>query len=150
MTILHTNIEFKVHNFNATTSLSPKQSRLTARWEEDRKSDGTKWKFLEHRGPMFAPEYKRLPKDARGWFQYNGDLMHLTDGTQEVAGFYAKMLDHDFTTRDVFNNNFFKVILCKLMANASETVTLSSLITHFWSNEIGVTFSTLAQKLYEI
>ena len=58
---------------------------------------------------MFAAEYERLPKDARGWLEYDGQYMNLSDGTEEVAGFYAKMLSHDFTTRDVFNNNFFKV-----------------------------------------
>ena len=25
-----------------------------------------------------------------------------------MAGFYARMLDHDYTTRDLFNKNFFK------------------------------------------
>ena len=34
--------------------------------------------------------------------------MELSDTAEEVAGFYARMLDHDYTTRDVFNTNFFK------------------------------------------
>lgn len=34
--------------------------------------------------------------------------MALSEGAEEVAGFYAKMLDHDYTTKDVFNTNFFK------------------------------------------
>lgn len=33
--------------------------------------------------------------------------MKLSTDAEEVAGFYAKMLEHDFTTKDVFNNNFF-------------------------------------------
>ena len=34
--------------------------------------------------------------------------MKLSEPTEEVATFYAKMLDHDYTTKPVFNNNFFK------------------------------------------
>ena len=31
------------------------------RWEEEKKNDGTKWSFLEHKGPVFAPDYEPLP-----------------------------------------------------------------------------------------
>lgn len=34
--------------------------------------------------------------------------MRLSQDAEEVAGFYARMLDHDYTSKDVFNNNFFK------------------------------------------
>ena len=34
-------------------------------WEEEKKNDGTKWRFLEHRGPLFAPDYDKLPKSVR-------------------------------------------------------------------------------------
>ena len=34
--------------------------------------------------------------------------MHLSEETEEVATFYGKMLDHDYTTKEVFNKNFFK------------------------------------------
>ena len=33
--------------------------------------------------------------------------MKLSEGAEEVAGFYARMLDHDYTTKEVFNKNFF-------------------------------------------
>ncbi len=39
-------------------------------WEEDRVDDGTKWKFLEHKGPVFAPEYEPLPDHVK--FYYEG------------------------------------------------------------------------------
>ena len=39
-------------------------------WEEVRQDDGTKWKFLEHKGPVFAPPYERLPDDVG--FYYGG------------------------------------------------------------------------------
>lgn len=32
----------------------------------------------------------------------------MSEEAEEVAGFYAKMLDHDYTTKDIFNTNFFK------------------------------------------
>lgn len=34
--------------------------------------------------------------------------MSLSEDAEEVAGFYARMLDHDYTSKEVFNNNFFK------------------------------------------
>ena len=33
--------------------------------------------------------------------------MALCPATEEVATFYGRMLDHDYTTREVFNKNFF-------------------------------------------
>ena len=37
----------------------------------------------------------------------SGKLMKLSENAEEVAGFYARMLDHEYTTREVFNKNFF-------------------------------------------
>ncbi|XP_076764089.1 DNA topoisomerase 1 isoform X1 [Xylocopa sonorina] len=74
-------------------------------WEEEKKNDGTKWTFLEHKGPVFAPEYEPLPPDVK--FYYNGKEMKLSQDAEEVATFYARMLDHDYTTKPAFNSNFF-------------------------------------------
>ena len=77
-------------------------------WEEDehKKEDGTKWYFLEHQGPLFAPLYEPLPDNVR--FYYDGKALRLSEPTEEVATFYGKMLDHDYTTKETFNKNFFK------------------------------------------
>merc|ERR1711997_1113964 len=75
-------------------------------WEEEKKDDGKKWYFLQHQGPMFAPDYEKLPDKVR--FYYDGKAMKLSKGTEEIATFYGRMLDHDYTTREVFNKNFFK------------------------------------------
>lgn len=75
-------------------------------WEEEKKDDGTKWKFLQHRGPLFAPEYERMPKHVR--FYYDGNALKLSKDAEEIATFYGRMLDHDYTTKEVFNKNFFK------------------------------------------
>jgi len=76
-------------------------------WEEDNVlPEGVKWRFLEHKGPMFAPAYTPLPPEVRFW--YDGKILRLTEETEECATFYGRMLDHDYTTKEVFNKNFFK------------------------------------------
>jgi len=76
-------------------------------WEEGNQlPEGVKWRFLEHRGPMFAPDYEPLPDNVRFW--YDGKTLRLSEETEEAATFYGKMLDHDYTTKEVFNKNFFK------------------------------------------
>lgn len=42
------------------------------RWEEEKYEDGVKWKFLEHNGPYFPPEYQPLPDNVN--FYYNGQF----------------------------------------------------------------------------
>lgn len=34
--------------------------------------------------------------------------MKLSSAAEEVALFFAQMLDHEYTTKDVFRDNFFK------------------------------------------
>ncbi|XP_068172287.1 DNA topoisomerase I, like [Antennarius striatus] len=75
-------------------------------WEEERYTDGVKWKFLEHKGPVFAPPYEPLPDKVK--FYYDGKPMKLSMLAEEVATFFAKMLDHEYTTKDIFRKNFFK------------------------------------------
>uniref|UniRef100_UPI00398F309B DNA topoisomerase I, mitochondrial-like isoform X2 n=1 Tax=Pristiophorus japonicus TaxID=55135 RepID=UPI00398F309B len=74
-------------------------------WEEEHYEDGVKWMFLEHKGPLFAPKYERLPLGVD--FCYNGNKMKLSLAAEEVATFFSKMLDHEYTTKDVFRQNFF-------------------------------------------
>ena len=44
-------------------------------WEEadQGKDSGVKWKFLEHKGPVFAPPYEPLPHNIH--FKYDGKMM---------------------------------------------------------------------------
>ncbi|KAF8366056.1 top-1 [Pristionchus pacificus] len=74
-------------------------------WKEDKKPAGVKWNSLSHMGPLFAPPYERLPKHVH--FKYNGQNVHLSENAEEIAGFYGRMLDHDYTSNEVFNKNFF-------------------------------------------
>uniref|UniRef100_A0A8C1Y0N9 DNA topoisomerase n=1 Tax=Cyprinus carpio TaxID=7962 RepID=A0A8C1Y0N9_CYPCA len=75
-------------------------------WEEEKYEDGVKWKFLEHKGPYFPPGYQPLPDDVK--FYYNGKPVKLSLPAEEVALFFAQMVDHEYTTKEVFRNNFFK------------------------------------------
>ena len=75
-------------------------------WEEDKKPDGVKWNTLIHSGPLFAPAYEPLPKSVK--FRYAGEVIQLSESAEEVAYFYACMLDHEYTSKPTFNNNFFK------------------------------------------
>ena len=74
-------------------------------WEEKKYADGRKWTTLEHKGPLFEPDYTPLPDDIH--FFYNGERMKLCVEAEEVMTFYARMLDHDYTQKEAFNTNFF-------------------------------------------
>ncbi|KAM9376105.1 DNA topoisomerase I, mitochondrial [Pholidichthys leucotaenia] len=75
-------------------------------WEEEKYEAGVKWKFLEHNGPYFPPEYQPLPDNVN--FYYDGKMVKLSLAAEEVAVFFAQMLDHEYTTKKVFRENFFK------------------------------------------
>ncbi|XP_062565451.1 DNA topoisomerase I, mitochondrial-like isoform X1 [Armigeres subalbatus] len=75
-------------------------------WEEEKREDGVKWNTLEHKGPVFAPAYDPLPEKIK--FEYDGKVIKLSQDAEEIAGFYARMLEHDYTSKDAFNDNFFK------------------------------------------
>ena len=62
--------------------------------------------FSPWQGPYFAPPYECLPPDVQ--FSYNDEPMELSEKAEEAAGFFAKMLDHDYTKKDIFCNNFFE------------------------------------------
>lgn len=75
-------------------------------WEESDLDSDRKWKTLEHKGPVFAPPYDPLPADVK--FRYDKKTLKLSLPAEEVATFYAKMLDHEYTSKEIFNKNFFK------------------------------------------
>lgn len=90
-------------------------------WEEEKLEDGVKWKSLEHQGPVFAADYEPLPKNIK--FKYNGKEMKLSQGAEEVGSFYAHMLDHDYTAKEIFNKNFFKDWRKFMTQSEKETIT---------------------------
>lgn len=97
---------------SSSQSSSPKkkvkeedQEHIWKWWEEEELDENIKWRTLEHKGPVFAPEYIPLPTSVR--LYYDGCKVKLSPGAEEVATFYGKMLEHDYTSMDVFNKNFF-------------------------------------------
>ncbi|XP_044296336.1 DNA topoisomerase 1 isoform X1 [Varanus komodoensis] len=90
-------------------------------WEEERLPEGIKWKFLEHKGPVFAPPYEPLPENVK--FYYDGKVMKLSPKAEEVATFFAKMLDHEYTTKDIFRKNFFKDWRKEMTPEEKSTIT---------------------------
>uniref|UniRef100_A0A452IAI7 DNA topoisomerase I n=1 Tax=Gopherus agassizii TaxID=38772 RepID=A0A452IAI7_9SAUR len=90
-------------------------------WEEERHPEGIKWKFLEHKGPVFAPPYEPLPENVK--FYYDGKVMKLSPKAEEVATFFAKMLDHEYTTKDIFRKNFFKDWRKEMTSEEKSTIT---------------------------
>ncbi|KAF9524043.1 hypothetical protein CPB83DRAFT_861979 [Crepidotus variabilis] len=76
-------------------------------WEQtDANGDGSvKWSTLEHNGVIFPPPYESLPKGVK--MKYNGKSVDLPPEAEEVAGFYAALLESDHAKDKTFNSNFF-------------------------------------------
>ena len=76
-------------------------------WEEERQDDGTKWKFLEHKGPVFAPPYEPLP-DHVG-FYYGGKRVSTHGGGFALfgAGCRSVLETTDGTCRRAVKNQVF-------------------------------------------
>eukprot|EP00118_Oscarella_pearsei_P003260 m.13620 g.13620 ORF g.13620 m.13620 type:complete len:863 (+) comp25108_c0_seq1:70-2658(+) len=91
------------------TGVSPKKKvkeepEIWKWWEEDRSKDGVKWRTLAHKGPYFALPYESLPDKVK--LLYEGKPMKLSPEAEEAAGFYARMLDHEYICKPTFRQNF--------------------------------------------
>lgn len=97
------------------------------RWwdhDSDMMGDGSmKWSTLEHSGVYFPPPYEPLPSNVK--MKYNGissiflyyrrslnnalsgKVVDLPPESEEVAGFYAALLETDHAKDATFNKNFF-------------------------------------------
>jgi len=104
---------------------SPKKSSSESSWkwwesENAEKNKDTKWVTLKHNGPVFTKKYKKLPKEI--YLKYNGKKIELTIESEEIATFYASMLNTEYVTKTIFNKNFFSDWR-KMMSNAErETI----------------------------
>ncbi|KAH9371849.1 hypothetical protein HPB48_000371 [Haemaphysalis longicornis] len=65
---------------------------------------------VAHPGTQGARVRTRVPASARTMcsFYYDGAPVKLSRKAEEVAGFYGRMLDHDYTSKEAFNKNFFR------------------------------------------
>lgn len=78
-------------------------------WENNPDPDGDgsiKWVTLEHNGVIFPPPYEPLPSGVK--MKYNGSPVDLPPEAEEVAGFYAALLESDHAQDKTFNKNFFE------------------------------------------
>ncbi|TRM69946.1 hypothetical protein BD626DRAFT_393380 [Schizophyllum amplum] len=82
------------------------EAEAVYRWWEQQNQDNTvKWTTLEHSGVIFPPPYEPLPKDVK--MNYKGKPVQLSLEAEEVAGFYAALLESDHAQDATFNKNFF-------------------------------------------
>ncbi|KAI5454361.1 DNA topoisomerase 1 [Naganishia albida] len=76
-------------------------------WEAQADGDGSsKWTTLEHNGVLFPPAYQPLPKNIR--MKYDGKSVTLSEEAEEVAGFFAALLETDHAADKIFRKNFFE------------------------------------------
>ncbi|KAL3231675.1 DNA topoisomerase 1 [Nakaseomyces bracarensis] len=75
-------------------------------WEEQDKDDTIKWTTLIHNGVLFPPEYEPLPSHVK--LYYDGKPVDLPVQAEEVAGFYAHLLETTHAKNPIFQKNFFE------------------------------------------
>ncbi|GAA6002945.1 hypothetical protein JCM10207_001912 [Rhodosporidiobolus poonsookiae] len=73
-------------------------------WDNYDGDSEEKWKTLEHNGVMFPPEYE--PHGIK--MKYSGKEVDLPPEAEEVASFFAAILETDYVKNPVFVRNFFK------------------------------------------
>lgn len=77
-------------------------------WEEQEQKgmaedDTIKWTKLEHNGVLFPPDY--VPHGVK--MKYDGKPITLSPEAEEVASFYAALLETDHGKNPTFQKNFF-------------------------------------------
>ncbi|CAO0794038.1 unnamed protein product [Mucor circinelloides] len=78
-------------------------------WEEEQTAeiesdDSVKWTTLQHNGVMFPPEY--VPHGIK--MKYDGQPITLSPEAEEVASFFAALLETEHGQNPVFQKNFFE------------------------------------------
>lgn len=85
------------------------------KWWEDENADNTAWTSLKHNGVMFPPPYQPLPSHIK--LYYDNKPVELSPEAEEVAGFYAALLETEHAKNPVFRKNFFDDFLQVLKEN---------------------------------
>ncbi|EGW30327.1 uncharacterized protein SPAPADRAFT_142998 [Spathaspora passalidarum NRRL Y-27907] len=99
-------VAIKEESVKQETPMSSQEDEEKYKWWEAQDLDGEqKWESLEHNGVMFPPEYEPLPSHVK--LYYDGKPVNLPLQAEEVAGFYAAMLETDHAKNPVFQKNFF-------------------------------------------
>lgn len=81
-------------------------------WEHMDEDEDIKWHTLEHKGVLFPPTYvpHRVP------LVYDGKPIVLDADSEEVASFFAAVVDSQYGKNPVFQKNFFRDFLVVLKA----------------------------------
>src|SRR5690242_16436754 len=69
-------------------------------WEQpiaDEEEVEERWKSLEHNGVLFPPRYE--PHGIK--IRYKGQEVELTPEQEELATFWAQILDNDLSTKEI-------------------------------------------------
>ena len=78
--------------------------------EEDGEEEDLRWKSLEHNGVLFPPAYQ--PHKIK--IKNKNEEIELTPEQEEIATFWAQLLDNDLSKKDIaiknFSNDFKKVL----------------------------------------
>jgi DNA topoisomerase-1 len=91
-------------------------------WEQaitDENEEEERWKCLEHNGVLFPPSYE--PHGVK--IKFKGEEMNLDAQQEELATFWAGLLNNDLSTKETTRKNFFKEFRKRL----GERYALSSL-----------------------
>lgn len=78
-------------------------------WEADKDDNTVKWTTLKHNGVIFPPVYDVLPSHIKMY--YDNKAVDLPPKAEEVAGFFAALLQSDHAKNPVFQKNFFNDFL---------------------------------------
>lgn len=76
-------------------------------WEQPQVDDEEveeRWKSLEHNGVLFPPKYE--PHGVK--IRYKGHEIDLTPEQEELATFWAGIIDNDLSTKEITRKNFLK------------------------------------------
>ncbi|KAI8974290.1 hypothetical protein BDB01DRAFT_402845 [Pilobolus umbonatus] len=88
--------------------IKEEEEELYKWWEEGQDeivSDGTiKWNTLQHNGVLFPPDY--VPHNIK--MKYDGKYITLSPEAEEVATFFAALLETDHAKNPIFQKNFFR------------------------------------------
>eukprot|EP01083_Nonionella_stella_P181047 647289_1 len=78
--------------------------RVVSYSKADDAKNKVKWHSLDHNGIVFPPPY-----GAHGIpIKYDGEEVYLTPDQEEIATFYALMIETDWAQKEKFRKNFFK------------------------------------------
>ena len=105
------------NQISKTTMITTTMESSFKWWEQQLEfDDSIKWNLLEHHGVYFPPDY--VPHHVK--MLYDGQEVELDAESEEVAGFYAQLLDTEWVGNPVFRKNFFTDFLKVLNRNRSD------------------------------